>query len=568
MAISRDFIDKLTSTADVVDVISDYVSLKKNGRNYTGLCPFHSEKTPSFVVSMDKQIFHCFGCGAGGNALGFIMKIEGLEYPDAIRFLAKKYNLDVPEDNYNKENTKIRQRILEINKISAKFFYDNLLKPENEKIQKYLAGRKIHKKTATDFGIGYASNSFNELLNYLTKCGFSKDEMLKAGIISRNDKGNTFDKFRNRVMFPIIDVRGNVIAFGGRVIDDSMPKYLNSPETMVFNKSVNLFGLNIAKKTKNDYFILAEGYMDVIALHKAGFDSAVASLGTSLTDAQARLLLRHTKNVVIAYDGDNAGKKATDRAIEILKKVDLNVKVLSMRDAKDPDEFIGKYGKEAFLNLILQSEKDNEYKFNLILGKYNIDDTMQKLEFVKEVVKMLAEIENSVECEIFIIKTSEKTGISKQAIANEVSVAKKRKQKAVKKREIISPVKNSEPKIRGISYNDIKSAKAEEEIIALIFTDCKKLDIIDIEENRFSVEILKNVYIYSKKLYSKEIQIGINHLYEKLSQDEISYLTEVISREVVSQNVDKAILDYAKVINERYAIRTGDFELLQKLRSN
>ncbi len=563
MAISRDFIDKLVSQADIIDIVSEHVSLKKNGRNYTGLCPFHSEKTPSFVVSPDKQIFHCFGCGEGGNPIGFVMKIEGLAYVDAIRFLAKKYGLEVPEDSFDKEKSKIRQRVLEINEKTARFFYNNLLKPENEHIRNYLSNRGINKKVATNFGIGFSENSFNNLLNHLQSQGYSKEEMLQAGVLSKSEKGNIFDKFRNRVMFPIIDIRGNVIAFGGRVIDDSMPKYLNSPETIVFSKSHNLFALNIAKKTKNDYFILAEGYMDVIALHKAGFDSAVASLGTAFTDAQARLISRHTKNVIIAYDGDNAGKKATDRAIETLKKVDINVRVLSMKDAKDPDEFISKYGKDEFLTLITGSEKDNDYKFGLITNKFDMNT--QKSEYIKELIPFIASIYSGVDREIFVIKASENTGISKESILNDVKLYQKRREK---KKVKSSPSVSALPLIKSITYSDVKSAKAEEEIINLIFTDGELIGIIDIDADRFSVETLRKVYIHCKNLSADDIEISIEHFYEILSSDEISYLTGVISKVTVSENRDKAISDYKYIINERYAVRTHDIKLLQKLRSD
>lgn len=566
MAISKEFIDSLIERSDIVDVVSDYVSLRKQGRNFTGLCPFHSEKTPSFVVSPEKQICNCFGCGNGGTTISFIMKVESLEFPDAVRFLAKKYNMDVPEEHFDKKESQVRQNILKINRETARFFYEQLISPENEHIQKYLADRGINKKLATNFGLGFAPKSFNALQNHLRAKGFYQDDMLKAGVLSKNDKGNVYDKFRNRVMFPIIDIRGNIIAFGGRVTDNSLPKYLNSPETTVYSKSNNLFALNIAKKTKSEYIILAEGYMDVIALHKAGFDCAVASLGTALTEQQARLLTRFTKTVVIAYDSDNAGREATNRAIEILKKVDIDIKVLQMKDAKDPDEFIIKYGKDAFLALLDDSKKDNDYKFINILAKYDLENDTQKLACVTEVVKMISEIPSAIERDLYMHKIAEASKLSKTAVESEVKRYYKKRENKTKK--ILSPVTAVLPKTKGIAINDIKSAKAEEEIVTLIFTNPEFIGKIDIDENRFSVEVLKRVFIVCKNLHKKNESFSANDFYEILNNDEISYLTGIIAKEISVENLDKAILDYQKVINEQFAIRTRDAKLLAELRSN
>ncbi|MFI3226546.1 MAG: DNA primase [Clostridia bacterium] len=570
MAIEQRFIEELVARADIVEVVQNYVTLKKSGSNYWGLCPFHGEKTPSFSVSADKQIFHCFGCSEGGGALSFIMKIEGLTYVDAIRFLAKMYNMEVVETgNARQDNSRERETILEINKKAARFFYDNLMQDKNQNIRNYLTDRKITKKIATTFGIGYANNSFNELLDYLVKDGYTKEQVIRAGLASRSEKGGVYDRFRARVIFPIIDVRGNVIAFGGRVIDDSMPKYLNSPETLVFNKSMNLFALNLARKSKKGYIILAEGYMDVIALHMAGFDCAVASLGTSLTDGQARLLLRYTKDVVIAYDSDNAGQAASNRAIDILKKVGLNIKVLQMQNAKDPDEFIKKFGSDSFENLIEKSENDTQYKFDKIVAKYNLEDDSQKIDCIKELIKMIASLYSEIERDIFINKAGLATGISKDAIKLEfkkyISTAMKNK-KAKEKRETMSPVGLVRPKNREIHYEDVKSARAEEEILSLLFTDCSLLDKIDIRENRLSVDFFRNVLILAKKLYEEGKQINISYLAQDFEANEISHLTKIINRPQTMVNREEALKNCVDKINEQYAYRTNDLELIMELK--
>lgn len=571
MAIDQRFIEELTAKADIIDVISNYMSLKKSGSNYFGLCPFHGEKTPSFSASADKQIFRCFGCGEGGSAVGFIMKIEGLEYVDAIRFLAKMYNMEVVETKNFKgpDNSKLREKIHEMNKHTARFFYENLNSSQNAFAKQYLVDRNMSKKVITDFGVGYANSSFNDLINHLENKGFTQQEMLTAGLISKNDKGNVYDKFRGRIMFPIIDIRGNIIAFGGRVIDDSMPKYLNSPETLVFNKSNNLFAMNIAKKSKRGYIILAEGYMDVIALHQAGFDCAVASLGTSLTDGQARILMRYTNDVVIAYDSDNAGQSASNRAIDILKKVGLNIKVLQMKNAKDPDEYIKNFGVTSFANLIENSENDTQYKFDKIVAKYNLEIDGEKIECIKEIIGLLIKLYSNIEREIFIVKTAEKTGISKDAITLEFKNHLKKVEKTRKtkeKRETLSPIGLIKPKNREIVYQDIKSARAEEEIIAFVFTDCTLLDKIELDKVMFSVEMFKKVYEKARKMYEDGKQINVSNLDEMLEQSEITHLVEIISRPQAVVNRQEAVISLANTITERYAHKTGDMNLILELK--
>ncbi|MFI3115603.1 MAG: DNA primase [Clostridia bacterium] len=570
MAIDKNFIDDLVAQVNIVDVISNYVSLKRSGSNYMGLCPFHSEKSPSFSVSESKQFYHCFGCNSGGGVINFIMNIEGLSYVDAIRFLAKMYNIEVVENNeFAKYDSSDRDKILGMNKKTARFFYNNLQDEKNAHIKEYLKDRKISPKIATTFGIGYANNSFNDLMNYLEKEGYTKDDMILAGLVSRNDKGSVYDKFRARVMFPIIDVRGDVIAFGGRVIDDSMPKYLNSPETKVFIKSNNLFALNIAKKSKMGYIILAEGYMDVIALHMAGFDCAVASLGTSLTDGQARILTKYTNDVVIAFDSDNAGQIASNRAIDILKKVGLNIKVLQMNDAKDPDEFIKKHGKTRFENLIDSSDNDTQYKFDKILSRYNLADDTQKIDCIKELIKMISELPSAIERDIFLTKSSQKTDVSIESIRLEFKNYVKNLQKNLKskqKRETLSPSRFVQPKFKEITYENVKSARAEEEILCLLFTDCNLIGKIDINDNRFSVDFFRNVYNLARGLYEDGKQITISSLTDKFDANEISHLTKIINRPQTTVNREELLRNCIDKINEQYAYRTDDLALLMELK--
>ena len=339
MAFSDSFLNELISRNDIEDVISGYVQLtKRSGSNLFGLCPFHSEKTPSFSVSPDKQIYHCFGCGKGGGVINFIMEIENLSFPDAVAFLAKRVGMEVPDDDTPKELRNKRTRLLELNKDAARFFYDMLSTPAGAGALSYIKKRGISRQMAMNFGLGAAPDSWNALLDSMSSKGYTHQEMFEAGLIRKSRTGSGFyDYFRNRLMFPVIDVRGSVIGFSGRALGDNEPKYLNSPDTPVFNKSRCLFALNLAKRSKQGMLILSEGNIDVIALHQAGYDCAVASLGTSLTSDQARLMTRYTDQVVIAYDADNAGVKAAQRAIPILEKAGLNVKVLTIPGAKDPD---------------------------------------------------------------------------------------------------------------------------------------------------------------------------------------------------------------------------------------
>ena len=412
MAFSESFLTELVERNDIVDVVSGYVRLsKKSGSNMFGLCPFHSEKTPSFSVSPDKQIYHCFGCGKGGGVINFIMEIENLGFRDAVEFLARRAGMQMPEEENDKESQK-RARMLALNKDAAHFFYEQLYSPAGRPGLEYMQGRRIGRAAATNFGLGFAPDTWDSLRNAMKAKGYTDFELFDAGLVRKGKSGGFYDTFHSRLMFPVIDVRGNVIGFSGRIIGDGEPKYMNSPETLVFNKSRNLFALNLAKKSKSGYIILSEGNIDVVSLHQAGFDSAVASLGTSLTPEQARLISRYKSEVIIAYDNDGAGIKAAQRAIGILEKLDLKVKVLRMSGAKDPDEFIKLKGADAFRNLLEGSEDQVDYRLHAVTAKYDLSADEQKVEFLKEATELVARLPGAVERQVYAMRVASLSGVA------------------------------------------------------------------------------------------------------------------------------------------------------------
>lgn len=552
MAIPESFIDELISKADIVDVVSRYLELKKSGSSYFGLCPFHNEKTPSFSVSADKQIFHCFGCGEGGGAISFIMKYEGLEFLDAVRFLAAQYNMTVPDDTQSPSNRARRETLLALNRAAAKYFHDTLKAAGGEKAADYLANRKVSKRTVTNFGLGFAPDEWDGLIRSMTAGGFSKADLTDAGLAVKNKSGGIYDRFRNRVIFPIIDIRGSVVGFGGRVLDDSLPKYLNSSDTPVFNKSRNLFALNIAKKSKSQRLLLVEGYMDVISLHQAGFDFAVASLGTSLTEHQARLIARYAKEVIISYDADEAGQRAASRAIEILNKTGLSVRVLRIPGAKDPDEFIKKNGAEAFRGLLDRSENHIEYKLLGIASKYNLALDDDRIAFIKEAAAALCRLENSVEAEIYTAKAAEAANISVSAVANEVKRQSSIIKKSAKKkdaRKSLLPEAAAQMKSRTLQYEDIRSAAAEEGIISLLFSDVMPIQEINaqISAEEFTSEFLGKVFRFAVKRIAQNNAVMVDSFAEILTAEEMSRLASIASKPL-HKNPQAALADYIKII--------------------
>lgn len=410
------FIQQLKQYSDIERIISGYVPLSRKGRNLSGLCPFHSEKTPSFFVYPQTQSFYCFGCGAGGDVITFIRRIENLEYMEAVRFLAEKFGLTVPDSQQEDERAVQRRRILEINREAARFFHAQLMSEQGKQAYDYLTRRGRDRKTIRHFGLGYAPEGWRVLSDYLKTKGFTEEEMVAANVAVNSKRGSVYDRFRNRVMFPIIDLRGNVVGFGGRALDDQGAKYLNTSDTPVFKKSRNLFAMNFAKTSKQPGLILAEGYMDVIAIHQAGFDNAIATLGTALTDEQARLISQYTDKVILAYDSDGPGQAATKRAINIFDEVGVKVSVLSMTGAKDPDEFIQKYGRERFAMLLDGSSNALEFELSKIRSRFDISTADGKVNFLKEACKLFAGIRNPVEREVYLTQVANELEIAPQAI--------------------------------------------------------------------------------------------------------------------------------------------------------
>ena len=537
---------------DIVDVVSGYVRLgKKSGSNMFGLCPFHSEKTPSFSVSPDKQIYHCFGCGKGGGVISFIMEIENLSFPEAVAFLAKRANMPLPEQENDRESRK-RARLLALNRDAARFYYEQLQSPAGARAREYMARRGISKTTATNFGLGCAPDQWDALEKAMREKGYMTAELFDAGLIKQGKHG-WYDTFRDRLMFPVIDVRGSVIGFSGRILGDEGPKYLNSPETPVFNKGSNLFALNLAKKSKSGYILLSEGNIDVVSLHQAGFDSAVASLGTSLTAEQARLISRYTDQVIIAYDNDGAGQKAAQRAISILEKLDLKVKVLQMSGAKDPDEFIRLKGAEAFARLIEGSENQTEYRLGQIAKKYDLSSDAQKLDYLREVVDLLARRPSAAEREIYCRRIASQVGLSPEVLIGEVENRRKRILSRAAAIEGRGGAKRAEQSAeRPLRYDDPASAVAEEGVIRLLYLEPElaKSDRLPAAEE-FSSPELGRIYTALRRRLAEGKAVSADVLGGELEAREVSLLANILQKPEALSSADRALDDYINRIRER-----------------
>lgn len=557
MAFPEAFLDELIARNPIEDVVSQYVNLKRSGSNLFGLCPFHGEKTPSFSVSPDKGIYYCFGCHKGGSVINFEMEIEGLSYPDAVRALAKRAGLEVPEDEQYQSRYRQQERLWALHKEAARFFHSRLYAPIGANALQYATGRGMPKSILTKFGIGYAPDSWTDLADYLRSKNYTDQELRDSGLVTVSQKnGNLFDRFRDRLMFPIIDVRGNVIGFGGRIMnssDKSAAKYLNSPETLIFNKRKNLFALNLAKKSKLGYLILVEGYMDAIALHQYGFDCAVASLGTALTEDGANLLSRYTDQVVLIYDGDEAGQNATQRAIPILEKAGLQVKVLKMRDAKDPDEYLKKFGADRFRILLEESANRVEYQLNAILKKYDLRDDEQKVQYLQESAGLIGSLSSAVQREVYGGRVAEAAGISEDAMKLEVNRALKRRTYQEKKKQEkidLSPARNLQPKEKSIRYSNLRSARAEEMIIAQVLREPALFaQIPDLQPEIFSSEFLGRAFRQLRDRYHQGLDVSLGGLSD-FTAEEMSHLAG-ISQQQGPVN-ERSLLDCADIIREEY----------------
>ncbi len=557
MAFPEAFLDELIARNPIEDVVSQYVNLKRSGSNLFGLCPFHGEKTPSFSVSPDKGIYYCFGCHKGGSVINFEMEIEGLSYPDAVRALAKRAGLEVPEDEQYQSRYRQQERLWALHKEAARFFHSRLYAPIGANALQYATGRGMPKSILTKFGIGYAPDSWTDLVDYLRSKNYTDQELRDSGLVTVSQKnGNLLDRFRDRLMFPIIDVRGNVIGFGGRIMnssDKSAAKYLNSPETLIFNKRKNLFALNLAKKSKLGYLILVEGYMDAIALHQYGFDCAVASLGTALTEDGANLLSRYTEQVVLIYDGDEAGQNATQRAIPILEKAGLQVKVLKMRDAKDPDEYLKKFGADRFRILLEESANRVEYQLNAILKKYDLRDDEQKVQYLQESAGLIGSLSSAVQREVYGGRVAEAAGISEDAMRLEVNRALERRTYQEKKKQEkidLSPARNLQPKEKSIRYSNLRSARAEEMIIAQVLREPALFaQIPDLQPEIFSSEFLGRAFRQLRDRYHQGLDVSLGGLSD-FTAEEMSHLAG-ISQQQGPVN-ERSLLDCANIIREEY----------------
>lgn len=538
MAFPPAFLDELTARNPIEDVVGQYVQLKRSGSNLFGLCPFHGEKTASFSVAPDKGIYYCFGCHKGGSVINFQMEIEGLSYPDAVRALAKRAGMEVPEDEQYQSRYRQQERLWALHKEAARFFHTQLYAPAGASALQYALNRGMSKATLTRFGIGYAPESWTDLVDTLRRKGYTDQELRDSGLVTISRKnGNLFDRFRDRLMFPIIDVRGNVVGFGGRIMNDkdkSAAKYLNSPETLIFNKRKNLFALNLAKKSKLGYLILVEGYMDAISLHQYGFDCAVASLGTALTEDGANLLSRYTDQVVLIYDGDAAGQNASQRAIPILEKAGLQVKVLQMRDAKDPDEFLKKYGADRFKILLKESSNRIEYQLNAIARKYNLQEDDQKVKYLQESAELVGTLSSAVQREVYGGRVAELAGISPDAMKLEIDRARKRRIAREKKQQEkldLAPARSLQPKSRNIRYGNMKSAMAEEMLLALILREPALLNKTqNLQPEMFSSELLGKVYGQLNERYKNGYEVSLSGL-EDLTQEEMSHVAGILQRQ-------------------------------------
>lgn len=570
MPFPQNFLDELIARSDIVDVVGSYVPLVSKGGSYWGCCPFHSEKTPSFHVLQDKQMYYCFGCKRGGGVINFIMEEENLPFHEAVRFLAKRAGIEVPEEEGDREAGRRRQRLLDLNRDAARFYFQLLSQPEGRTVREYLDRRKIGKATAVKFGLGASPDSWDSLLTAMTKAGYTKSELLDAGLAVQNKTGGLYDKFRNRLMFPVIDVRGDVVAFGGRVLDHSEPKYMNSSETPVYSKRRELYALNLAKKTKRTNIILCEGNIDVVTLHQAGFDNAVASMGTALTVEQTRLLSRYTKELILCYDNDNAGKIATERALQILGNSEFTVRVLQLPRRRtedgelvkqDADDFIKFQGAGAFERLLSGSENGVEFRLAQITGKYDLTDDQQRIAYSEEVSDLLAGLQNAVEREIYTVRAAEAAKLAPEAMKLEVQRAFKRRlsqEKRAQRHRDLNPAAQLQPKEHTLRYDNIRSARAEEGVIRLLLLDDSLFPAqTPVREGEFSSSLLGRVFSVLWALRETGSPPRLAALSEQLTPDEMSLITAVCQQPESVSNGQQALSDYISIIRSEYDKRTA-----------
>ena len=567
---SDEIIDDVRQSNDIVDVISQYVRLKRSGRNYFGLCPFHNEKSPSFSVSPEKQIFHCFGCGVGGNVFTFLTKIEGINFVEAVQLLAERANIQLPtlENNVDSAKEALKAKVYKVNEFTAKYYHENLYRPESKIAQEYIKKRKLSNETLKSFQIGF-SGKFDELYKELKKQGFEDREILESGLVNKNERGQFIDRYRNRLMFPICDVRGRVIAFGGRVLDDSKPKYINSPENVVYSKGRHLYGLNVAKKYDiKKRLLIVEGYMDVVSLHQRDIHNVVASLGTALTQQQGYLLRNNTEQIILSYDSDEAGQTAKVRAMEILQNMGCDIRVLQMEGAKDPDEYVIKYGNARFQNLVDKAISVIEFKVKILRQSLNLESTNDKIKFLNEIAKLISKIDNSMEREVYIEKIAKEYDVSKEAIYAEVN---KLTYKESKDEKVLSKTR---PVVRHIEKKEIDNVseatkRRENTVLAILLSGDRNIyEIIkqNITIKDFKYEIDKKI---AEKLY-EEFENGnsnINSIIDDLSEEEQNHITMIMAEDYGIDDIEKAIDDIIQSY-EKDKLNERKLEILELLEEN
>lgn len=558
MAFPESFLQELKMRNDITEVVSGYVNLKRRGRNMVGLCPFHGEKTPSFNVYTENGSFYCFGCGVGGDVISFEMKIENLDYVDAVKALAQRAGMEMPENSYDDSFSKLRSRVFEANREAARFYFSTLYSKIGAGGLEYFYSRGLSDRTIRHFGLGFADDNWTSLCSHLRSKGFKDNELVAANLAVQRRNGNgIYDRFTNRVMFPIIDLRGNVIAFGGRIMTDEKPKYLNTSDTPVFKKSANLFSLNNAKNSGSRTLILCEGYMDVIAVNQAGFTNAVATLGTALTSEQAVLMKRYADEVIICYDADEAGQKATARAIPILRNAGLVIRVLSIPSGKDPDEFIrskGKDGPVAFKALLEKSGNDIEYRLQKLKQVHNTETTDGKVAFLEAASKVIATISSPIERDVYTSKICAELNVDKNAFKQQLSRLTGRAKRDSKKQEarkIQTDLSRRNDKINTDHYKKPRSSSAEEALVVYLVNNPDSASEISskLKPEQFQNSLIRRYYEYILNRIIDGLD-PLNNITADFSSDEASKLFQLMSQTIPSASTPQAMREYIEVINE------------------
>lgn len=562
MALGEEFLSELRMRTDIENLISSYVVLKRRGKTLVGLCPFHNEKTPSFTVYPESQSFYCFGCGSGGDAVTFLRKIENLDYIDAVKALADKAGMTMPDEGgYDKTISDKRRRILEANRAAARYFHSCLMAPEGREALEYLLRRGLTKKTIASFGLGFAPNSWHSLIDHMRSLGFTRQELVSANLANesiKNDRKNVYDNFRNRLMFPVIDIRGNVVAFGGRVLDDSKPKYINTSDTLVYKKGQGIFALNLAKNGNSERkLILAEGYMDVIALHQAGFTNAVACLGTALTKEQAGIIARYADEVILSYDNDGAGQAAANRAIQIFSKTGIKIRVLSLSGGKDPDEIIKNHGPERFRALLQGAANDTEYKILKARNKYDVSTDDGKVSFLNEATDVLSFISNSIEREVYASRLSGELNISKEAILREAERKYKANRRKSEKAQFRQIQRDSQPSNDPVNPDRAKSplgAKAEDVLLATIMKNPDFLEKIDdIQPEEFITSFNARVFAFLRDRIKQNLPLDLSYFSGSFTPEEMGRIALLQTMSFTVSNTVAECSDCIKTIRREKA---------------